>query len=498
MTTLEEGVQAVALPDEASITLRGRLSVAGEPWVPLFARAVAPGFPVATMVVLSSARPGAVEIALLWAVWFLAIGHTGRAVWLRPLAPRLPLAAAGSAAVGFVGASLVSLWSSDISLTPGGQFVVAGATCVTAAGVELAFARRLARRTRILIVGASEAGSSLLDELRRHPMLHPSNLRMVDDDSREGFEDAIRTEQPDVVVTARDATEVVRSILDAGLVHVRVIGLHGFYEHVVGRVPLAELPPNWFMSVVHLYQRPYSRFNKGWFDLTLAVLGLVILAPLFGLAALLIRLSSKGPILYRQIRLGESGKAFEILKFRTMVEGAELPGAARWAGENDPRITWAGRLLRRSHIDELPQLWNVLRGEMSIVGPRPERPEFLRLLEGEVPFWTRRHLVKPGITGWAQVQAGYASDVASAKEKLSYDLYYLKHRSLALDVAIAVKTVAIALRDPWSRPTRREDSSTNALPASALPHDLLPVIGNGRYDGTSSDGTSGLPDGAGL
>jgi lipopolysaccharide/colanic/teichoic acid biosynthesis glycosyltransferase len=271
-----------------------------------------------------------------------------------------------------------------------------------------------------------------------------------------------------------DAAEVVRSILDAGLVHVRVITLHGFYEHVMGRVPLADLSPNWFMSVLHLYQRPYSRYTKRAFDFLSAVLGLICLAPLLAFGVVLVRLSGSGSILYRQVRLGERGRPFEILKFRTMVPGAEEPGAARWAEADDPRVTWAGRLLRRVHIDELPQLWNVLRGEMSIVGPRPERPEFLSLLEREVPFWTRRHLVKPGITGWAQVQAGYAADVASAGEKLSYDLYYLKHRSLALDLAIAVKTVVVAFRDSWSRGERASEESSRFF--ASLPDDLLPGL----------------------
>src|SRR5437867_1964661 len=136
--------------------------------------------------------------------------------------------------------------------------------------------------------------------------------------------------------------------------------------------------------------------------------------------------ASSTPVFFRQLRLGESGKVFEILKFRTMIDGAEQPGMAVWAKEDDPRVTRIGRVLRRTRVDELPQLWNVLRGEMSIVGPRPERPEFLELLRETVPFWTRRHLVKPGITGWAQVCHGYTADAMATADKLAYDLYYLK------------------------------------------------------------------------
>jgi exopolysaccharide biosynthesis polyprenyl glycosylphosphotransferase len=245
--------------------------------------------------------------------------------------------------------------------------------------------------------------------------------------------------------------ETVQSILDAGQEGVRVIDLHGFFEYAFGRVPLAGLSPVWFVAVLHLYQRVYSRVAKRAFDCVVASVALIVLAPLLTVAAAMIRLTSGSPVLYRQLRLGESGKAFEMLKLRTMVDGAEADGEARWANQRDRRITPVGRLLRKAHIDELPQLWNVMRGEMSVVGPRPERPEFLELLAQEIPFWTRRHLVKPGITGWAQVNAGYASDVDGAERKLSYDLYYLKHRSLALDLAIMAKTVAVAIRGTDAR-----------------------------------------------
>ena len=457
-------LSAVDLTDSTERNAPGRLQP--------FARAMLAALPAATIVVLSTSKTGGLEVALLWAVWFFVIRRMRCPVWLRPLAPGLPLAAVCNAAVGLIVASLISLWSPGVSLTPAALLVVAAMTFVAAAGLDLAFSRVLAGRTRTLIVGGGEAGSALVDELRKHPKLHPGTVLMVHDDRWEGFESTIVTEEPDVVVTATDAPEVVRSILDAGVVDVRVIGLHGFYEHVLGRVPVDGLPPRWFMSVLHLYQRPYSRFRKRAFDCVLAVVSLILVAPVLAATALLVRLSSSGSILFRQVRLGEGGKPFEVVKFRTMVEGAELPGAPRWAAVDDPRITRAGRLLRRSHLDELPQLWNVLRGEMSIVGPRPERPEFLGLLEREVPFWTRRHLMKPGITGWAQVQGGYASDVASAKEKLSYDLYYLKHQSLALDLAIAVKTVVVAI---GSALVSKHDLERRRARPSSAPFEAAPT-----------------------
>ena len=205
------------------------------------------------------------------------------------------------------------------------------------------------------------------------------------------------------------------------------------------------------MSVHHLYQRPYTRMTKRILDVVGATAVLVLTLPVLALAAFVVRVSSSGPVLFRQVRLGESGKTFEMLKFRTMVDGAEEPGEAIWAAERDPRITPIGRVLRKTRIDEFPQLWNVLRNEMSLIGPRPERPEFVELLEREVPFWTRRHLVKPGVTGWAQVSNGYTADAEGTAEKLSYDLYYLKHRSLVLDLAIIAKTVKILLSGAGAR-----------------------------------------------
>jgi exopolysaccharide biosynthesis polyprenyl glycosylphosphotransferase len=186
-----------------------------------------------------------------------------------------------------------------------------------------------------------------------------------------------------------------------------------------------------------LYRRPYSQFAKRTFDVTVSlVLGLLV-CPVLPVLALLVRRS--GPVIFRQVRLGEGGRPFTIYKFRTMRVDAEANGAV-WASEHDPRITPVGRFLRKMRLDELPQLWNVLRGEMSIVGPRPERPEFVAQLEAEVPFWGRRHLVKPGVTGWAQVRRGYTADAAGTGDKLSYDLWYLRHRSLVVDLAICVKT----------------------------------------------------------
>jgi lipopolysaccharide/colanic/teichoic acid biosynthesis glycosyltransferase len=196
------------------------------------------------------------------------------------------------------------------------------------------------------------------------------------------------------------------------------------------------------MGILHLRQPLHARWSKRAFDVLTAAVGLLLVLPLLPLIALLVR-TTPGPVIYRQTRLGEGGRPFTIYKFRTMVADAEATGRAQWCVDGDERVTPAGRLLRRAHLDEIPQLWNVLKGDMSIVGPRPERPEFVRMLEREMPFWSRRLLIKPGVTGWAQVRSGYSADCATCAEKLSYDLWYIRHRSLLVDLAVCLRTAAL-------------------------------------------------------
>jgi lipopolysaccharide/colanic/teichoic acid biosynthesis glycosyltransferase len=183
-----------------------------------------------------------------------------------------------------------------------------------------------------------------------------------------------------------------------------------------------------------------SRLSKRAFDVAVASVALVLTAPLWAIAAL-VAVTTPGGLLLTQLRVGEGGTLFGMHKFRTMRRNAEPQGKALWAQAYDPRVTFAGQFLRTTHLDELPQLWNVLKGDMSIVGPRPERPEFVALLEEAIPHWTCRHLVKPGITGWAQVRHGYAADCDGSERKLSYDLWYLRHQTLLLDLAICFRTI---------------------------------------------------------
>jgi exopolysaccharide biosynthesis polyprenyl glycosylphosphotransferase len=320
--------------------------------------------------------------------------------------------------------------------------------------------RHIAPAVRLLLVGTSELAETLVSDIRRGSaggyelvgvVAEPEMLaRGVTHVPRLGFEQlrsVIAEHRPDLVVLTPgpEPPETFPRLLDVAEAGFRVVKIAEFYEYAFGRVPTEDLPHEWFMSVLHLYQRPYSRVTKRTIDLLGALFLILLTLPLFPLLALLVR-QTDGPVILRQVRLGEHGKLFTIYKFRTMRADAERPGRAVWAQEIDPRITRVGGFMRQLRLDELPQLWNVLRGDMSLVGPRPERPEFLDELSRSVPYWTRRHLVKPGLTGWAQVRQGYVNSADATATKLSYDLWYLRHRSLTVDLAILLRTALVVVR----------------------------------------------------
>jgi len=219
----------------------------------------------------------------------------------------------------------------------------------------------------------------------------------------------------------------------------RVTDQPTFVEKYLNQVPVESITAQWFL-VADVQTTSGYQAVKRILDVAAALAGLTLTLPLWPLIALLIRLDSRGPAFYQQVRAGLHGRPFTICKFRTMYVDAERNGA-RWAEKNDRRVTRVGRLLRQSRLDELPQLWNILRGEMSLVGPRPERPEFVQKLAELIPHYRQRHLIKPGLTGWAQIHCGYGATVADAHRKLCYDLYYLKHRSIDFDAAIIIRTI---------------------------------------------------------
>lgn len=235
-------------------------------------------------------------------------------------------------------------------------------------------------------------------------------------------------------------------LLEAKLAGIKVSEISSFLERQTGRVDLRSISPSWFIySDGFLGSEPLAIIFKRAFDVAASLLLLIVASPVLLVAALLIKLTSPGPVFYRQERVGQLGKTFEVIKFRSMVVDAEKDGKPQWAQAGDPRVTPVGRFLRSSRIDEIPQIFNVLMGDMSFVGPRPERPEFVEELAAEIPFYRERHIVKPGITGWAQLNYPYGASMMDARHKLEYDLYYVKNYSLFLDLLILIQTVRVVV-----------------------------------------------------
>jgi sugar transferase (PEP-CTERM system associated) len=237
----------------------------------------------------------------------------------------------------------------------------------------------------------------------------------------------------------------VKQLLDIRFRGIQVEEASTLFERLSGKIELSSLRPSSFLYSEGFRIQPSQLITRRLASLLAAALGLLIFAPFFPIVVLLVRLSSPGPIFFRQTRVGEGGRTFSVFKFRSMVTDAEK-GGARWASKNDPRVTKIGMIMRKTRIDEVPQLWNVLRGDMGFVGPRPERPEFVPWLAEQLPYYNLRHLIRPGLTGWAQVRYGYGATLEESREKLEYDLYYVKHSSLGLDLLIMFETIKIILR----------------------------------------------------
>ena len=247
-----------------------------------------------------------------------------------------------------------------------------------------------------------------------------------------------------VGLTDRRGKLPVEELMRAKLSGVRVEDAMTTYERLAGKILLDDLRPSWLIFSSDFNVLRFTRLTKRLFDVAGALLGLVLALPLMGLTALLVRLGSGRPVLYAQDRVGENGRVFTLYKFRSMRADAEN-GTPLWAKDDDERVTPVGRFIRNFRLDEMPQLWNVLRGDMSFVGPRPERPFFDEYLCAQIPFYRQRHAVKPGITGWAQVKYRYGSSIEDSTEKLRYDLYYIKYLSLIFDMSILVDTVKVIL-----------------------------------------------------
>ena len=323
-------------------------------------------------------------------------------------------------------------------------------------------------KRRVLVFGAGTRAQSLLDLRRRSDTRSFRLIGFVPTDGdviaapadriverpADLFRWAVENDLDEIVMAMDDRRRgfPMHELLECRLAGIDILELPSFLERETGKVRLDVLNPSWIIFGEGFNASPLQRALQRAFDL-LASLGLlVVVLPFMVLAVIGIRIEDglRAPVLYRQRRVGHRGEIFEVLKFRSMGVDAE-PAGAQYATTNDPRVTRMGGLMRRTHIDELPQLLNVLRGEMSFVGPRPERPEFVCQLEQRIPYYRERHTVKPGITGWAQLCYPYDSSEKDAVEKLQYDLYYVKNRSLLFDLAILMQTVEVVL---WGKGAR--------------------------------------------
>lgn len=313
---------------------------------------------------------------------------------------------------------------------------------------------------RLLLVGSSPLLANISQHLREHPEKGVQIIGLLNDsDDRDmgPVKNLGRLESLCEVAAATRPTRIVVGMLERRnrlpvpeLLDLRFSGhlveeVATAYERVCGRVPIRELRPSQLIYNGDFGRIRHTMVYQTIANRTMAVAGIILTAPLMLLTALAVRLSSPGPILYRQVRVGLGGKPFTLFKFRSMRADAEAGTGAVWAAKDDPRVTTVGRIIRKIRFDELPQLWNVLKGEMSIVGPRPERPEFVETLIEKVPYYRQRHAVRPGITGWAQISYKYGDTVEDTMIKLEYDLYYIKHRSFSLDLYIIFHTLKAML-----------------------------------------------------
>jgi exopolysaccharide biosynthesis polyprenyl glycosylphosphotransferase len=434
-------------------------------WIARLGRVGALWLPISTICLAHSTNSwAALQATILFVIcWKAALrrSYSDASVTVWTIGSAVP--AAVGAVTGALLVTPLAVWAPGLSITGRTLLELTVAVFLTSTVWEAMVARSLAARRRILVVGTASGGVGLLEDVSLAPGLPFEVIGVVDDErgtdhvagvpllgTVQDLSAIILEHRPQIVVLTDDRSraEAFSHLLELGHIGFSVVGLPEFYEYAFGRLPVRALTPLWFMGILHLYRRPYSQASKRAFDFGVALIAVLLVAPILPILWLAVRRT--GPAIFKQVRLGAGGKPFVIYKFRTMRVDAE-PNGAVWAAEHDPRVTKLGCFMRKSRLDELPQLWNVLKGEMSVVGPRPERPEFVAELETEVPFWGRRHLVKPGITGWAQVRRGYTSDAAGTGDKLSYDLWYLRHRSLVVDLAICAKTISTLVTGSGAR-----------------------------------------------
>jgi len=316
---------------------------------------------------------------------------------------------------------------------------------------------------RILFLGASLLAQEIAAEILEKPELGLSTIGYVDDvpDNTTvklpggpllgaicNLRAIVKECQPDRIAVAlaeRRLRLPVHELLDLRFSGIRIEEAQAMYETVFGRICVREVRPSQLIFTAELGPRRSSIILQQWYSIAIGTVTIIILLPLIPIVALLVKLSSPGPVLYRQKRVGKDGRVFTLYKFRSMYRDAEALTGAVWATPDDPRITPIGRILRRLRLDELPQLFNVVRGDMSLVGPRPERPEFVQTLTDQIPYYRQRLSVRPGITGWAQINHKYGDTFEDTILKLEYDLYYIKNLAPTLDLYIMLQTIKVML-----------------------------------------------------
>jgi sugar transferase (PEP-CTERM system associated) len=364
--------------------------------------------------------------------------------------------------LGFVALALALLSSRYPSLLPGNGAAFWGLVILT---VTL-FCWRSActwivqqpfLRERVYVLGSGERAERLVSGLRKRVTLGVEVVGWTGDVNGELTRENVASHllaltqsgkgvhRVIVVMPDRRGTLPVAELLNLRLAGVKVEEATSWLEKITGRIEVEQLYPSWLIFADGFRFSTAFRLIRRTVNFLCALLGLLLALPLLPFIMIAIKLDSAGPVLYRQQRVGRAGRVFYCYKFRTMRVDAEADTGATWATDDDPRITRAGKFLRASRLDEIPQLWCVLKGDMHFVGPRPERPEFVEWLSKEIPYYGVRHVVRPGITGWAQVQYKYGNTLEDAREKLQYDLFYIKNASLGLDVLIMFQTIKIVL-----------------------------------------------------
>lgn len=321
-------------------------------------------------------------------------------------------------------------------------------------------ARNIQFATRVFILGAGELAQTIYDIVpkdgnihsfvryvsctRREPVVDPDFIVGKIDDIDELMQD-YRPTKLIVALAERRGNLPLNMLMHFKLRGVEIIDAANYYEQVMGRLWVERIQPSSFVYAQGFRMTPIMRGWKRVCDVIFATLGLLMTAPLFPLLAVLIKLDSPGPVFFKQLRVGENELEYFIYKFRTMCLDAERSTGAVWAQKEDPRVTRIGAFMRKTRLDEIPQLYNVLKGDMSFIGPRPERMAFVERLKKIIPFYSTRHFIKPGVTGWAQIRYPYGATDEDALEKLRYDLYYIKNYSILLDLRIIIDTIRVVL-----------------------------------------------------